>query len=65
MNKVYACIYSQSGTSAVIDGAVWAAQRLAIPLEFLHVLERPAGHADAGDFSVPIGLASQDPPCRQ
>lgn len=65
MNKVYACIDGQPGTSAVIDWAVWAAQRLAIPLEFLHVLERPPGHVAAGDFSAPIGLSSQEAPLQE
>jgi nucleotide-binding universal stress UspA family protein len=65
VNKVYACIDGQTGTSAVIDWAVWAAQRLAIPLEFLHVLERPPGHAAAADFIAPVGLASQEAPLQE
>jgi nucleotide-binding universal stress UspA family protein len=65
VNKVYACIDSQTGASAVIDWAVWAAQRLGIPLEFLHVLERPPEPVAAGDFSASIGLPGQEPPLQE
>ncbi len=60
MNKVYACIDGQSNSPAVIDGAAWAAQRLALPLEFLHVLERPLERAAIADYSGAIGLGAQD-----
>lgn len=60
MNKVYACIDGQSNSPAVIDGAAWAARRLALPLEFLHVLERQPERAAIADYSGAIGLGAQD-----
>lgn len=60
MNKVYACIDGRSNTAAVIDWAVWSAQRLAVPLEFLHVLERHPERATVTDYSGAIGLDAQD-----
>ncbi len=60
MNKVYACIDGLSNTDAVIDWAAWAALRLALPLEFLHVLERHPGRAGTQDFSGSIGPDAQD-----
>ena len=60
MNKVYACIDGKTNTTAVIDGAAWAAQRLDVPLEFLHVLERQPERAAMADYSGAIGLGAQD-----
>jgi nucleotide-binding universal stress UspA family protein len=60
MNKVYACIDGQTNTSAVIAGAGWAAQRLDVALEFLHVLERQPERAAMADYSGTIGLGAQD-----
>lgn len=60
MNKVYACVDGQSNTTAVIDAALWSAQRLDVPLEFLHVLERQPERAAAADYSGAIGLGAQD-----
>ena len=60
MNKVYACIDGQSNTAAVIDWAVWSAQRLSVPLEFLNVLERHPERAAVTDYSGAIGLDAQD-----
>jgi len=60
MNKVYACIDGQSNTLAVVDCAVWAARRLDLPLEFLHVLERHPERAAVSDYSGAIGLGAQD-----
>lgn len=60
MNKVYACIDGQSNTTGVIDWAVWSAQRLDVPLEFLHVLERHPERAAVSDYSGAIGLSAQD-----
>jgi nucleotide-binding universal stress UspA family protein len=59
MNKVYACIDGRAHTDAVIDWAAWAALRLALPLEFLHVLERHPEHAEAHDLSGTIGPDTQ------
>lgn len=60
MSKVYACIDGLANTDAVIDWATWAAQRLAEPLEFLHVLERHPERAEARDYSGAIGLNAQE-----
>ncbi len=60
MNKVYACIDERPNTSAVIDCAIWSAQRLAVPLEFLHVLERHPERAAVSDYSGAIGLGAQE-----
>jgi nucleotide-binding universal stress UspA family protein len=59
MNKVYACIDGHAHTDAVIDWAAWAAGRMALPLEFLHVLERHPERADTRDFSGTIGPDAQ------
>ena len=59
MNKVYACIDGRANTDAVIDWAAWAALRLALPLEFLHVLERHPERAEVADFSGAIGVDAQ------
>lgn len=60
MNKVYACIDGLGNTAAVIDWSAWSAQRLDVPLEFLHVLERHPDRASAGDYSGAIGLGAQE-----
>lgn len=60
MNKVYACIDGRASTAAVVDWAIWSAQRLDVPLEFLHVLERHPERATASDFSGAIGFGAQD-----
>lgn len=60
MNKVYACIDGLSNTDAVIDWGAWAALRLALPLEFLHVLERHPERAEVSDFSGAIGPDAHD-----
>lgn len=60
MNKVYACIDGLATTAAVIDWAVWSAQRLDAPLEFLHVLERHPERAAVSDYSGAIGLGAHE-----
>ena len=60
MNKVLACIDGSVYTQSVCDHAVWAALRLAAPLEFLHVLDRHPETAATRDLSGNIGLGSQD-----
>ena len=58
---VHACIDGRADTAAVVDWAVWSARRLDAPLDFLHVLERPAQqHAALADYSGAIGLGAQD-----
>ena len=60
MNKVYACIDGLATTTAVIDWAAWSARRLNVPLELLHVLERPPEMPHVGDYSGAIGLGAQE-----
>lgn len=60
MNKVYACLDGLATTEAVIDCAAWSAQRLNVPLELLHVLDRHAEHALDRDYSGAIGLGAQE-----
>jgi nucleotide-binding universal stress UspA family protein len=60
MSKILACIDGSSYTESVRDHAIWAAQRLGAPLEFLHVLERHPETAAVHDYSGNIGLDAQD-----
>lgn len=60
MNKVYACIDGLANTNAVIDWAAWAALRLELPLEFLHVLERHPARTDPQDYSGAIGVDARE-----
>ena len=60
MNKILACIDGSIYSQSVCDHAVWAAQRLGAPLEFLHVLDRHPERAATRDLSGNIGLGSQD-----
>ncbi|MEO8248990.1 MAG: universal stress protein [Burkholderiales bacterium] len=59
MNKVYACIDGTATSAAVIDWAAWSSQRLAVPLELLHVLERHPEQPKVTDYSGAIGLDTQ------
>lgn len=60
MNKVIACVDGATYMLNVCDYAAWAAQRLMVPLEFLHVLDRHPEHAPVTDFSGNIGLGTQE-----
>ncbi len=60
MNKVLACIDGSTYSQSVCDHAIWAAQRVAVPLEFLHVLERDAETPAKADLSGSIGFDSRD-----
>lgn len=59
-DTVYACIDGLATTHAVVDGALWAAQRLQAPLALLHALERPEPMPPVGDYSGVIGMGAQD-----
>lgn len=59
-DTVYACLDGLNTTSAVVDGACWAAQRLGAPLTLLHTLERPEPAAAVGDYSGVLGMGAQD-----
>ncbi|MGB6116358.1 MAG: universal stress protein, partial [Comamonas sp.] len=58
-DTVYACLDGLNTTSAVVDGACWAAQRLGAPLTLLHTLERPEPAAAVGDYSGVLGMGAQ------
>ena len=60
MNKVIACVDGAAYTLKVCDYATWAARRLAVALEFLHVLDRHPEKSPVTDFSGTIGLGSQE-----
>ena len=60
MNKVIAFVNEATSILNVCDCAAWAAQRLAAPLEFVHVLDRHPEKAPVTDFSGNIGLGSQE-----
>ena len=60
MNKVFACIDGRIAPASVCDYAAWAALRLGIPLELLHVLDRHPEVAPVSDYSGSIGLGAQE-----
>lgn len=60
-NKVMACVDDSRFADHVTDYAAWAAQRLGLPLDLLHVLDRhPETARSASDHSGAIGLGTQD-----
>jgi len=59
MTHVMACIDGSPSSAAVCDYAAWASQRLAVPLTFLHVIDRDR-YPKAGDLSGSIGLGSRE-----
>ncbi|MGE4369144.1 MAG: universal stress protein [Burkholderiaceae bacterium] len=59
MTKVYACIDGAGQTEAVCDYGIWAARRLGVTLEFLHVLDREPEKAAVSDFSGNLELDAQ------
>ena len=60
MKKVIACVDGAAYTASVCDYAVWAAQQMAAPIEFLHVLDRHPERAPVSDFSGSLGLGTQE-----
>ncbi|MAD75344.1 MAG: universal stress protein UspA [Rheinheimera sp.] len=57
--KVMACIDASPYAEAVCDYAVWAANRLTVPMAVIHVLDK-AQHTHTPDLSGSIGLGSQE-----
>ncbi|MGP7733706.1 universal stress protein [Oceanimonas smirnovii] len=57
--QVFACIDGSSHAEAVCDWAGWTAQRLNVPLTFVHVLDKETGPVQ-GNLSGSIGLGSQE-----
>ena len=60
MQKLSACVDGAAYTPSVCDLAAWAALRLEIPVELLHVLDRHPEHAPVMDFSGSIGLGASE-----
>jgi len=60
MIKVFACIDGAAQTDAVCEYGIWAARRLGVTLEFLHVLDRHLEKAPISDFSGNLELGAQE-----
>ncbi len=58
-NKVLACIDGASLTESVCDYSAWVAQKLAVPLKFLHTINHHHETSITSDLSGNIGLGSQ------
>jgi nucleotide-binding universal stress UspA family protein len=58
--RVLACVDQSHFAEYVTDYAAWCAQRLAMPLELLHVLERHPERGSGADHSGAIGIRAQD-----
>jgi nucleotide-binding universal stress UspA family protein len=56
MQNVLACIDASAYAAGVCDLAAWASQRLELPVELLHVVQRKDGVAERRDLSGAIGL---------
>jgi nucleotide-binding universal stress UspA family protein len=59
-NKVLACVSQSQLADHVTDYAAWAAVRLAVPLELLHVIERHPERGSGDDRSGAIGVDAQE-----
>lgn len=59
MQNILACIDASSYANSVCDLAAWAAGRLQIPVELLHVVQRKEAVAARGDLSGAIGLGAR------
>lgn len=59
MQNVLACIDASSYANSVCDLAAWAAKRLTMPVELLHVVQRKDAVAARGDLSGAIGLGAK------
>lgn len=56
MEHILACIDASSYADSVCDYAAWASQRLQMPVELLHVVQRTDAVSARGDLSGAIGL---------
>lgn len=59
MKNILACIDASSYANSVCDLAAWAAKRLEMPVQLLHVVQRKDAVATRGDFSGAIGLGAR------
>ena len=58
--KVLACVDGFASTFLVADWAIWSAQSLRAPLEFLHVVDRHLAQSGSHDLSGSLGVDAQD-----
>ena len=58
--KVLACVDQSHYAENIADYAVWAANRMQAPLEFLHVLDRHPEQSTGGDYSGALGMDAQE-----
>lgn len=58
--RVLACVDQSHFAEYVADYAAWAADRLELPLELLHILERHPERGSGADHSGAIGFKAQD-----
>lgn len=59
MQNVLACIDASTYANSVCDLAAWAAKRLEMPAELLHIVQRKDAVAARGDLSGAIGLGAK------
>ncbi|UZK68458.1 universal stress protein [Sphingomonas sp. S1-29] len=59
MQKILACIDASNYANSVCDLAAWAAKRLEMPVELLHIVQRKDAVAARGDLSGAIGLGAK------
>lgn len=59
-NKVLACVDQSHFADYVADYAAWAARRMAVPLEFLHVIDRHPELGSGEDHNGAIGIDAQE-----
>jgi nucleotide-binding universal stress UspA family protein len=58
--KIIAAVDQSDHGEGVTAGAIWAAGRLAAPVEFLHVLDRHLERAESDDHSGALGMDAQE-----
>lgn len=59
MQNALACIDASTYANSVCDLAAWAAKRLEMPVELLHIVQRKDAVAARGDLSGAIGLGAK------
>lgn len=60
MNRIIACVDGSIYTPSVCGHAAWAAERLDLPVEVLHVVQRQFDTVAYTDFNAGIGMNAQD-----
>lgn len=58
--RVLACVDQSHYADNIADYAVWAAKRMACPLEFLHVLDKHPELGAGGDYSGALTMDAQE-----